>query len=101
MQTNEDWNIKGFLTKLYMVYCISCNPNLSVLKQACKMSPRPLLQWTLPTFAESFSTSSLPCMEILCIHYRLVFGVRYLKNKLWDHCLKRQLLRKIVWILWI
>ena len=76
-----------------MVYCISCNPktrHLSILKEACKTSPQPLLLWTLTTFAELFSTRSRPCMEILCIHYRLVFGVQYLKNKLWDHCLKRQ-----------
>jgi hypothetical protein len=86
-----------------MVYCISCSTktrHLSILTQAYKMSPWPPLQWTHPTFGESFSTSSLPCMEILCIHYRLVFGVWYLKNKLWDHCLKRKLLWKNTRILW-
>ena len=42
------------------------------------------------------------CTKILSICQRLVFGVQNLEDKLRDHCsLKRQLLRKIIKILWL
>lgn len=85
-----------------MVYYISCNPktrHLSVLKQACKMSP------LTPAAVDTFHICCVIQHKFTAMHgnplHSLQTSVWYLKNKLWDHCLKRQLLWKIIWILWL